>query len=266
MDKLTIGKDIFLKNEGDLFENLAKYKENYDEALKDKINTQKSKKVAIDLAIAKINDEYQEREAKDSKALDNAKDTLDLFLKDILLYSTFPSKLIGIVFEYLIKIFSNQDFVYENGYHVVLKNSYTLLKEKYIEPNYNKVKMLIKKDLANPDHEYCCSEVGEHLINKMVSQKNAILIEETRFKEQAKTEDTITFYKFKGYEPVLTIDFNNFEYLKDYINFVIQYRYENNIKTITKEILLNKLEEFILINKEIISENNYNRNIGMLNL
>ena len=78
--------------------------------------------------------------------------------------------------------------------------------------------------------------------------------------------ETIKFFKFETGTINQNISLRGYDYLKEYINMVINYRLENNIEEITEEELENLKNQFILSNKDNIENNLYiNAEIDMIN-
>ena len=163
-------------NDINLFDLFLEQQEEYQKSLKKQEKTLKDKSNAIELAIKKINQEYEDQEKYIETRVNNNSELLNKYASYIKMYSTFNAKLIGNILAYLVKVFDGIDLVYESGDHIYYDSdagwwgSY----EKVI---HNTLKMLVKKEDLNLNHEYT-DHNGKDYIKMLESSSRAIIIED----------------------------------------------------------------------------------------
>lgn len=160
----------------------------------------------------------------------------------ILKYSTFDLKLLGKCLKQLVSTFEGESFLYGT----VFKSEEGL-----------KITMIIKESTYDSDS----NTIND--IDKLINDGNAIVLDERNF-FFLKHSDIITIYKLKNNQLVSNINFNKFDYVKEFIDNMIQFRFQNNKIEFKERDILNYMMKFISDNKETILENqrkNSNKNI-----
>lgn len=245
-------------NDISLFDLFLEQQEEYQKSLKKQEKTLKDKSNTIELAIKQINQEYEDQEKYDATQVNNNSELLNKYASYIKMYSTFNGKLIGNILAYLVKVFDGIDLVYESGNHIyyVIEGGWWGAYEREI---FNTLKMLVKKEDLNPKHEYT-DRNGKDYIKKLESSSRAIIIEDatpiSRFELNIDEED-IMFYSIENGKIFFTSSFDNYSYLKDFIDLVINYRFSNKKEAIKKEELMQLLKEFISANRDIIDQKHH---------
>ena len=226
---------------------------------------QSDKQAEIKRATDEINKRYASKENEANLKVNEVENKLRKYQGEIILYSSFDHELIGNALTYLIKIFDDLDFVYETGTHLALYTNCTPYYERYVDERYDAIKMLIKKEMKHPTKVYKDPELGENIIDAYVAQKEVIVLEELtpieRFKNKKNDGSTISFYKIdnKHNQLVLNVNFNGFTYLEDFINYVIEYRYNNNLKEFSNDDMKSLIVSFVNMHRDEINARHFER-------
>lgn len=240
-------------NDRSLFDLFLEQQEEYQKSIKEQEKILKDKNNAIELAIKKINQEYENQENYNEARVNNNSELLNSYVSYIKMYSTFNARLIGKILAYLVKVFDDKDLVYESGDHIYYVSDDGWWGE-YERETYKILKMLVKKEDLNPKHEYTDQD-GKDYIKKLESSSRAIIIEDaTPISRIGLNRDDIMFYSIRDGKILFTSSFDNYGYLKDFIDLVINYRFLNKKEVITKEELIQLLKEFISDHLDIINQ------------
>ena len=216
-----------------------------------------NKNVDIQNAIREINEKYALEEKRVDSKVEEAESEFLNFRRNIIMYSSFDHELIGNAMAYLISIFDGLDYVYESGKHIVLFTNYAPMGVRYTDKKTNELKMLIKKELKDPQSKYEDLDLGENIIERYAQEKNAIVLEDHFFPF---IKSKITFYKrIDDNQLVLSVDFNGFTYLEDFINYVIEYRYNNNLKDFSNDDMNKLIVSFVNMNKDEINARHFEK-------
>ena len=114
-----------------------------------------------------------------------------------------------------------------------------------------KVKMIIKESKLTNNYNSASSD--NNAIDKLITDGNAIVLEEKDF--FLRDSDIITIYKLKGNQLISNINFNKFGYVKEFINNIIQFRFQHNKIKFNEKDILSYMKNFILERKDTILEN-----------
>lgn len=110
-----------------------------------------------------------------------------------------------------------------------------------------KVRIIVRKDkLKN-----CYDSSYESEINKLVKNGNALLLSE----QDIYNNKEITFYTFQDSQFLCCIDFGRFDYIKEFIDNIVQYRFQNDIIEFTEKDMLTFMKNFVIEHKDIIMKN-----------
>ena len=191
--------------------------------------------------------DYQERINQSKKNFSTLKSILDNYSNFLSIYSTFDAKLIGSILEKLVSIIEGDSYTYQVATHDTFEREATVFGNEIFK--VTKEALLIVKNGRKEDF-YCDSNEEDNRINKLIRNKKGFLLSES--KESNKRE--ITFYTFDNGVARCLVDFNGFTYVKEFIDSVIQFRY-NSLEKANERQLLVLLSDFILTKKDLIEEN-----------
>lgn len=203
-----------------------------------------------------INAEFEAKE-KEIKKIEEDMASLDkqLLQYKVLVekYSTFDSNTIGTILSELMSAFEEEEFVCQKAEHETYKAGSSIW-----GGGFSKFKMktllIIKKELVEDlDKEgyYYDWDERHNEITKLTTKKLAFLLDE----HQCSYSKTVSFYYVYNRELKSFFDFNSsFPYIQEFIDFIIEYRYENHLVEISEQELQSLKEEFLLNKKEEIGD------------
>ena len=90
-------------------------------------------------------------------------------------------------------------------------------------------------------------------IYEFVENGDALLLSEQDI--DVKKEKQITFYNLTDGHIESRVNFGKFDYVKDFIDNIIQYRFQNNLDKITEKDMLLFLQNYIIQYKDVIVKN-----------
>jgi len=227
----------------------------YDDLIKNRIqcarewlDLDKKKEEELEQATKNIKDKYTKLQENKSKELDEHLAELDSYCQMLESYSYFEEKMIGNVIANLMSIFEGIDFTYQDTYydtkeviHLALDTEATKKVRKY-------TRVIVAEEYK--DSEY--SDKGTNL-NLLVSKGNALIL----VGHAKHLPNGILFYRAKSIDHSLeqTIKFGKFTYVKEFIDRLISYKLENEIKNISIDEIIEIQREFISSNLEQIQKN-----------
>ena len=145
--------------------------------------------------------------------------------------STFDSSIIIPIITNLVSIFEGEKYISQLYYFKTdkeSKNIIMIISELYLKNNYN-----------------------ERYLYSLVKKGNAIIIETDEY-----CNDTIKFYKSDQLHRInQCVNFKNFPYVKEFIDYLIDYKTKNNMLNLSKEIIICLEAEFIKSKLEQIKYN-----------
>lgn len=178
---------------------------------------------------------------------------LNVFDKLFVKYSTFNIDLIGKMIEQLITRIEMEDYLYDNSIYKFKKRVHGAI-DSWDEEEQIRLKIIAKKDAlieCRDCNEY--SYKNESRIYKLIQNGEAIVLSEQNF--YSRENKNVTFYTiYKGQLKCL-INFNNFSYVKDFMDLVLKYRFKNNLDEMSEKNLLYLMYEFILKQKKRVEDN-----------
>ncbi len=249
-----------MANDISLFNLFSKQQANYENALKEREKIAQGKKTAVDLALRIIDEDYKAIEESNEQQISTISGELDSTSKQIKKYSNFDGKTIGNILAFLVKVFEDKDLVYESGELIYYVRDSGWM-GAYDKEEYKILKMLIPEEFLNQTHEYRNYQLNQSIIIEAetpISKSNA-----------GSTRKDVTFYSVINGKIVFTSSFDNCSYLKEYIDFVINYRILNKKEIITKEELIQLLKAFIFAHYNMINpkyQDDINESIRKLEL
>lgn len=202
----------------------------------------KNKLEEIEEAKRLIEEKYLTLELKSLDELNKNVDELCNYSKLIEEYSTMYNGIFDILLE-LISIYEGEPYVLEKlNYH----------KNNSLPSEVWNVFMIMSKstfqNIKNP--RYVKEGYYYHLL------KSGLAIKVIEDWSQYDLPDKISFYKTDNMSRIIPqINFNKFPYVNQFIDYVINYRLENNIKHLSKIVMYKLKDEFILLNFDNICNN-----------
>ncbi len=199
---------------------------------------QKEKEAKIEKMRTEIEEEYNKRINSESLNLKKYDFEIKAYQRLVQSYSTFSVKENMEVFASLISVFEGQEYVYEYAIYEYFNG---VGMESYFYQSF------MRKDV--------CLRLGErykeHELDNLSKQNKAIILS----KRNGDIRSSVTFYQFNDNdELVSTVDYGNFDYLKEFIDGVILYRMSNDLKSISEKELMFLLKQYITSKREIIEE------------
>lgn len=233
------------KQEG-LFETIDSMRDKYLLAKDEEEIVYKKMNEEIETEVEKIKLSYQEKLNISKNTHKHLKDELQNQEKLIKSYSTFDSEMIGNIIAQLVSIFEGEVYSFQKATHETYKYEST----PYGSESFRTTKkMLMIVQGNNKYSSYYDYNENNNVILRLIAAGQGFVLSESEFDYDKK----ITFFKSTT-ENFLVMNCHKFPYVKDFINLVIQYRYENHLENITKNELLNIFNQFILSKQEIIEE------------
>ena len=223
--------------------------------------------------ILNLENQYQCKiKSLDSKQSD-INETIKKYKQILQTYSTFDIDSIGEIIAFIISSVENEEYIFqeiiafiissvENEEYIFQRAIHaTYLWHNYVgydgeyEKNNNKICIIIKKGLRQDC--YLDKNLMSNCIKKIMKQERVILLDES--------SSCYDNYKVTFYNSIINtnnnIDLSSFPYIKDFIDYVIQYRYENNLIKIDSRRLnylaISFIEDRIEKKKQLIKNTDY---------
>lgn len=169
------------------------------------------RKKEIEEASKKIIDSYSKKLNQSEENIIFTQNILNEFTSLFFEYSTFNLASVGRCLQELVSIIEGDEYIYE----------------QIIDKKEN-----IKSFIARKD-------------NNLVKSENVLLLS-----ADDEDNDKITFYTIQKDQIKCNIDFGKFDYVKEFIDELIQYRFQNNIKDFTEKDMLRFMKNFIINHKD----------------
>ena len=206
-------------NDENLFSIINNIKSTYNSTDEERNRLLKEKEKLI----LNLENQYQYKiKSLDSKQSD-INETIKKYNQILQTYSTFDIDSIGEIIAFIISSVENEEYIFQRAFHATyLWHNYVGYDGEY-EKNNNKICIIIKKDLRQDC--YLDKNLMSNCIKKIMKQERVILLDESSSRYDN--------YKVTFYNSIINtnnnIDLSSFPYIKDFIDYVIQYRYENNL-------------------------------------
>lgn len=165
-------------------------------------------------------------------------------------YSTFDLEILGKCLEHLVSIFEGENFLYTEAIYnsKITKHGVT---DSWEEDFKTRVKMIVKE--SKIINNYKNSSHSNSVIDKLINDGNAIILEEKDY--FLMDSDIITIYSLKDNQLISNINFNDFHYVKEFIDNIIQLKIQHNKINFSEKDILSYMEKFVLEKKDIILKN-----------
>lgn len=223
------------------FEQLNELQEERNEIRKREIRLQKQKEKEIALATLEIDNKHLEEQRRINSDYEYNSQSLTNTCNMISIYSSFSPNDIGEIISSLMSRIEGKHFIYQKA---VLKekrrsnNSFTIDIGPVEKPLILIVRFEEKKDSYYKED-----------IQNLVSQNRALILKD----EESITSDIYFYYANRATkELVPTINLKNFDYVQEFIDYIIDYKIKNRLTAITTENLYQLLNEFIIDREDSI--------------
>ena len=204
----------------------------------------------IEQETKRIMKEYEEKIKLNKTQNSVTKKQLKEFEKDISNYSSFNLETLGKCLEKLISVFEGDKFIYEEAIHEENTRIHGTM-DSWDETVENKVKMIVREPKYKSN--YFSKSCSNNVINNLVNNGDAIILTETNNHSRFSTK--ICIYALIDNQLVSSVNFDKFDYIKEFIDNIIQFRFENKKKDFNEEDMQEQMKKFLLDYKDRILEN-----------
>lgn len=204
----------------------------------------------IEEATEKIIKSYSIKLTKNNEDITFIKKELNDFDKLFAKYSMFDIDLVGKSIQQLISIVESEEYLYKQVIHKLKKRVHGVM-DSWDEDIQTKATIVVRKDKLMNCYE--SSYKSESKINKLIKNGDALLLSEQDI--NTRNNKKITFYTSIDGQVLYHIDYGRFNYIKEFIDSIVQYRFENNMIEFTEENMLSFMKNFVIGHKDIIIEN-----------
>lgn len=236
------------KTQMDLFQTVSSMSSEYSASQEKVKDIYEKMKEELAKSESLIKQRYQEKINLAENSTKSLESELGHYTKLLESYSTFEAEMIGEIIEKLVTLIEGEDYSYQKAIH----ETYDRIPTVYGGECFKAIKriLMIAKGTQN-QKSYFDNNEQEDEVYKLVKNGHGFVLA----KNPNAYNKTIAFYVSTGKGVKCLIDFNKFSYVKDFIDLVIQYRFENHLDEISEKELLSLMSGFILSSKEIIEDN-----------
>lgn len=233
-----------------LFDEIANLYNKYKSVEQVKEELLLKRKKEIEEATAKIIKSYSQKLNQNNEDITSTKKELNDFEKLFAKFSTFNIDLVGKALQQLISIIESEEYLYKQVTHKFKKRVHGVM-DSWDEDAQTKVRIIVRKDkLMN---YYDSSDKIESKINELVKNGDALLLSEQDI--NTRNNKKITFYTSQDGQVLGHVDYGRFSYIKEFIDSIVQYRFQNNMIELTEQDMLSFMRTFVISHKDIIMEN-----------
>lgn len=204
----------------------------------------------IENAKKKIINTYSKELALNENNITSLKKDLNTFEGLLVKYSTFNIDLIGNILEQLISITESEEYLYKQVSHTFRKRVHGVM-DSWDEDIKTIANIIITKNKLLDN--YNSTNHAKSKIYELVENGDALLLSEQE--AILKKEKQITFYTLINGYIESKVNFGKFDYVKDFIDNIIQYRFQNSMEKITEKDMLLFLQNYIIQHKGEIAKN-----------
>lgn len=233
-----------------LFNELTKAHKQYSDANERKSNVILERKNAIEKAKEQIITEYRKKVNDCDGVVKKALSDLNSYEKLISKYSTFNQDMISVVITELVKIIEGKEFLYKTVVDKY-KNVVHGPMDSWDENVERKVKIIVDSNKAQDFYDNSYAYDYKKYISKidqLVEDGYAILLSGDNSKN-------ITFLSSEDGQISYLVNFGKFDYIKDFVDELIQYRFQRRKDDIAKEDIILCMQKFISKYEEQIAKN-----------
>ena len=173
-------------------------------------------------------------------------------------YSTFDEHMITDAICLLIHIVEEQNFQYQKAQYYIGYLFHGLWggqgEERF---NLWKIKLIINEQKRKEEYNWPLYEKDE--VMELVNNGNAILLQKVEYSIPKKDGKIIFYFLDNNHNITCSSDFGRFDYVKNFIDFIIQYRFSHNLKEVSKDDIVLCMQLFLQNNKDFILSNYFSR-------
>ena len=233
-----------------LFDEIANLYNKYKSVEQVKEELLLKRKKEIEEATEKIIKSYSQKLTQNNEDITSTKKELNDFEKLFVKYSTFNIDLVGKALQQLISIVESEEYLYKQVTQKLKKRVHGVM-DSWDEDTQTKARIIVRKDkLMN---YYDSSDKSESKINELVKNGDALLLSEQDI--NTRNNKKITFYSSQDGQVLCHVDYGKFSYIKEFIDSIVQYRFQNNMIEFTEQDMLSFMRTFVISHKDIIMEN-----------
>lgn len=233
-----------------LFDEIANLYNKYKSVEQVKEELLLKRKKEIEEAAEKIIKSYFQKLTQNNEDITSTKKELNDFEKSFAKYSTFNIDLVGKTLQQLISIVESEEYLYKQVTQKFKKRVHGVM-DSWDEDTQTKARIIVRKDkLMN---YYDSSDKSESKINELVKNGDALLLSEQDI--NTRNNKKITFYTSQDGQVLCHVDYGRFSYIKEFIDSIVQYRFQNNMIEFTEQDMLSFMRTFVISHKDIIMEN-----------
>ena len=259
-----IQNEIHLEDDKSLVDELTEAYKRYCLATtkKETTLTEKDKKIkeAIKKVIEEVTQEitsnYKDIIDKCDSEINATKTEVEQYDSLITKYSTFDKDLIGEAIAYVLSVLNCKDYKYNKVESTYPITCYDPFDDPYFSDTTEFVNIVV--DSSKYLKHYYNDEPDKSAIDKLVKSGDAIHLININdpypmyFK---KPEKSIAFLTSKNGEISFNVELDSFEYIKDFIMELVQYRFQRKLNKLTKDDINICIEEFIKKSRKIEIQN-----------
>ena len=232
-----------------IIDELTEAYKRYYSATQKQEEISKEKERKIKEAIEKVTAQYKKEIDKRSLKVKNTKTKLEEYDSLITKYSTFDVDLIGGAIVRIINEISDKKLLYKTAIDKYQKRDHGWI-DGWDEIFKREVKIIVDSNKAQ--NIYDNSDAYDY--KKYISQIDQ-LVEEGYVILLSKGDSAITLLTSKNSEISFNINFGDYEYIKDFIMELVQYRFQRKIDKFTKDDMNLCVERFIEKSEKIKIQN-----------
>ena len=192
----------------------------------------------ISEATQKIKSDYQKEICEIEEDIEIQNKQLKDYYKLLVNYSTFDSYVIGRLIAILVSKVEEGEYFFQSSKHITYEWSDSYFGRDR-EKIYNNILLVVHKDYYKCD--YNDSNSFDNCIKSLVHQNKVIVLDEREYYCSKK----LTFYSIVNNQIQHNIDFNQFPYVMDFIDYLIQYRFEHQKEKINEHEISYLLDCYI---------------------
>lgn len=230
-----------------LFDEIGNLCNRYEIAEQQKQTLLLQREKDIEKARKKIINSYSKKLTLNENSITSVKEELNTFERLLVKYSTFNLDLIGNILQQLISITESEEYLYKQVSHTFKKRVHGVM-DSWDQDVKTIVNIIITKNKLLDNYD--STNQSKSKIYEFVENGDALLLSEQDI--DVKKEKQITFYNLTDGHIESRVNFGKFYYVKDFIDNIIQYRFQNNLDKITEKDMLLFLQNYIIQHKDEI--------------
>lgn len=196
-----------------------------------------------------LREKYRSSKELITKEMKRLNKGVETYSQKIKTFSTFPISMIGEIFADLLTTYEGEPYCFQKTKYrtKIIKNCIFDRVEVDVIKN---IAMMIKKEDMEPEYHYSFH-------NPALFAHNGEIIVLDECEKEDTLGDEICFYEFNSSTNQLSshVRFGRFDYVKEFIDFVIDFRIKNNRLDIDVEEMQGLLKQFFNQKKEEIKAN-----------